>query len=268
MSVVLAEDRALIRISGDDRIAFLQGLVTNDARRIAPGQAVYAALLTPQGKYLADFLMVADGDAVLLDADAAQAPGLIRRLSMYKLRSRVEIAADSRRVALFLNEPAPEGALWAADPRSAALGLRAYLDGPTADSLRVRAEPADAYDRIRISACIPAAGRDLTPDDSYILENNFDHIGGVNYRKGCYVGQEIVARMKHKAVLRKGLLRVALSGCVCEGDELFDESGKSAGRLGSVCGDVGLALLRLDRAEGALRAASGGTAIAFDHGAA
>ncbi|TKW68540.1 MAG: folate-binding protein YgfZ [Paracoccus denitrificans] len=225
-------DRRLLRVSGPDRVDFLQGLVTNDVRR-AP---VYAALLTPQGKYLSDFFIIPDGeDALLLDVGAEQADDLLRRLSMYKLRAKVEIAEDPRKVTRGAG-PAPDGAI--ADPRDPALGWRSYgvLPGDGTD-----------WDAQRVAMLVPEAGAELIPNDSYILEMGFERLHGVDFRKGCFVGQEVTARMKHKTELKKGLRRVSLEGPVPPGTPILTADGREAGTIHTQSDGRGIAYLRFDR---------------------
>jgi len=253
----VADDRTVLRLGGEDVRAFLQGLVTNDIGRLAPGRAVYAALLTPQGKYLFDFFLVADGDDVLLDVKADRAQALAQRLAMYRLRARVTIAAAGVEVALGLGpapDLAPDAALVVADPRDPALGWRAYV--PDAAALVAAMPPLDParLTALRIERAVPETGVELLPDDSYILEMGFERLNGVDFRKGCYVGQEVTARMKHKTELRKGLARVRLDGpAPAPGAEITAE-GRPAGALLSAAGDAALAYLRFDRARGEMRA--------------
>lgn len=232
-----ATDRQVFEITGADRIGFLQGLVTNDVSRLGDG-IVYAALLSPQGKYLADFFLVGRGEAVLLDAKADQAAALVRRLMMYRLRADVRIEPSPLHVLRGLGEP-PEGAL--ADPRDPRLGWRMYT---TAEG----AAPALDWDAIRVAAAVPEAGIELLPEDSYILEMGFERLHGVDFRKGCYVGQEVTARMKHRTELRKGLVRVQVEGPAAPGTEITSGT-RAAGRLLTRAGDAALAWLRLDRTE-------------------
>lgn len=233
-------DRRLLRISGADAKSFLQGLLTNDVNKLDQG-LVYTAMLTPQGKYLADFFLAADGDAILLDTDAAQTDMLAKRLTMYRLRADVTISEDARSVSRGLS-PLPEGGY--ADPRSAALGWRAY-EGQTGDNTD--------WNALNVAHIIPSAGIELTPD-SFLLEMGFERINGVDFKKGCYVGQEVTARMKHKTELRKGLAQVNITGSAPIGTEITTEAGKPAGTLFSQSGSKALAYLRFDRAAGPLNA--------------
>jgi folate-binding protein YgfZ len=232
--------RKVLRISGSDRVEFLQGLVTNDVSGLESG-LVYAAMLTPQGKYLADFFLVPAGDEILLDVDADLAPMLAQRLSMYKLRADVQIADTDIVPARGLGDT-PEGGL--ADPRTQALGWRAY-DG------RATQEGVD-WDAMHVAHQVPRSGAELGPD-SYILEMGFERLNGVDFRKGCYVGQEVTARMKHKTELRKGLALVEIDGAAAPGTAI-EKDGKAVGTLHSRAGDQALAYLRFDRAQGALSA--------------
>ncbi len=241
-----ARDRAVLRLSGADAREFLQDLVTNDVDKAAPDRAVYAALLTPQGKYLFDFFVLADDDELLLDVAAADAPALAQRLAMYRLRRKVEIAATDLKVGLVW-DGGEEGV---PDPRDPALGRRVY----SIDPIEENATMAE-YDALRVKLGAPQSGVELVRDETYILEAGFERLKGVDFRKGCFVGQEIVARMKHKTELRKGLCRVSVTGeAPPPGTEVLDENGKIAGTLFTVAGGEGLAALRFDRAEGAMRA--------------
>ena len=225
----------VIRVAGPDAAKLLGDLVTN---RLPEKDALsYAALLTPQGKYLADFVMAREGDAILLSVHDDLAAGLAQRLSMYKLRSNATVEVTDMPVARGTGD-APEGAL--PDPRHPAMGW--HLFGGEGDD-------GTDWDEVRVENVIPEATFELIPNDSYILEHGFERLHGVDFRKGCYVGQEIVARMKHKTTLRKGLARVALDGPAAPGTEITAD-GKPAGTLHTVSGDRALAYLRFDRMEG------------------
>ena len=240
-----ATDRRIYQITGADALPFLQGLTSNDVLPLAksPG-IVWTALLTPQGKYLADFFVVNTGETLLLDIKDSLADTTLRRLTMYKLRSDVAFG-PSALVAIRGLGPAPADAL--PDPRHEALGWRAYRslgDAPQID-----------WDAIRVAHVIPESGIELIPDDSYLLENGFERLNGVNFRKGCYVGQEVTARMKHKTELRKGLTRVTIEGQAPVGTEVL-AAGKVVGRLFTQSGTHALAHLRLDQAKGVMTAGS------------
>jgi folate-binding protein YgfZ len=236
------DDRAVLQITGEDRTQFLQGLVSNDVRKLDQG-LVYAALLNPQGKYLADFFMVPAAEAILIDVHRDLAKGLAQRLAMYKLRAKVEIAESPLLVRRGLGK-APEGAF--SDPRHTALGWRLYSEEPGG-------APSIDWDAVRVAHCIPETGRELG-SETYILEAGFERLHGVDFRKGCYVGQEVTARMKHKTELRKGLATIDIEGAAQEGAEIT-RGGRPAGVLHTRAGDRAIAYLRFDRAGPDMQAA-------------
>ncbi|WP_420862617.1 YgfZ/GcvT domain-containing protein [Algirhabdus cladophorae] len=234
----MTNTRKLFDIQGTDRVSFLQGLVTNDVRE----GLVYAALLTPQGKYLADFFLLGTDERILLDIDASIADQTVQRLSMYKLRADVTIEPSEMKVQRGLGE-APDGAI--ADPRNDALGWRYYAPDAGPD------HEID-WTALHVAHCVPQTGIELTPD-SYILEAGFEQLSGVDFRKGCYVGQEVTARMKHKTELRKGLTKVKVTGAAPTGTPILSGS-KEAGVLYSQAAGEGIAYLRFDRAKGEMTA--------------
>jgi tRNA-modifying protein YgfZ len=239
-------DRTVWSLTGKDGLGFLQGLVSNDLRPLeqAPG-LIWTAFLTPQGKYLADFFVVRTAEGqLLIDIAASLGPDTLRRLTMYRLRADVQIAPTVLFVQRGLGDP-PAGAR--PDPRHPALGWRKWTDEPGSD-------PVIDWDRIRVEHLIPESGVELIPDDSYILEAGFERLHGVDFRKGCYVGQEVTARMKHKTELRKGLVRVAVEGVARVGTPITTEDGKLVGALYTQSGGFGIAYLRFDRADGILKA--------------
>jgi hypothetical protein len=239
-------NRTVLGLTGKDATGFLQGLVTNDTRALnhAPG-IVWTALLTPQGKYLADFFVVRTANgALLIDIATPLAADTLRRLTLYRLRADVQISPVPLHVLRGLG-PAPEGAL--PDPRHPALGWRAWSD--VAGS-----EPVIDWDQIRVDHLIPESGVELIPEDAFILEHGFERLHGVDFRKGCYVGQEVTARMKHKTELRKGLVRVVMEGAAPVGTEITGQDDKPAGTLFTQSGGFGMAYLRYDRANGILKA--------------
>lgn len=232
--------RTIIRISGADTQHFLQGLVSNDVSRLSEGP-VYAALLTPQGKYMADFFLVPEDKDVLLDIDATLAPTVLPRLNMYKLRADVTLTETDMAVMRGTG-PAPEGAVM--DPRHEAMGWRLYgAEG---------GDDGSDFDAIRVAHCIPETGIELTPD-TFILEAGFERLNGVDFRKGCYVGQEVTARMKHKTELRKGLAVVDIDGAAPVGTPIMAGE-KEAGTLFTQSGGRAIAYLRFDRAKGPMTA--------------
>ena len=230
--------RSIIRVSGDDPHKFLQGLVSNDLRKLARDGIVYAALLSPQGKYLADFFVVAQEDgAILIDVAEPLAQDLLKRLSLYKLRAPITLEQIELPVSRG-TVPAPEGAV--PDPRHDALGWRLYG----------RALPDDGtdWDAIRVAHCIPESGVELVPNETFILEAGFERLNGVDFVKGCYVGQEVTARMHHKTALRKGFATVAIDGATPVGSEITAGQ-KSVGQIFTQSNGRAIAFLRFDRAQ-------------------
>lgn len=228
-------DRTVLTLTGSDRISFLQGLVTNDVTKADAG-LVYTALLTPQGKFIADFFVTATADALLVDVASSHAATLAGRLTMYRLRADVQITQSPLIVSRGTG-PAPAGAR--PDPRHTALGWRLYGDTDCSD--------ATDWDSLRVTHLIPETGIELTPD-TYILEAGFEALNGIDFKKGCYVGQEIAARMKHKTELKKGLRRVRITGTATPGDTITSND-RPAGTLHTVAGDHAIAYLRFDRTE-------------------
>ena len=238
-----ASDRSVLEVSGDDRLDFLKGLITRDP---VPSGLVYSAMLTPQGKFLFDFFALQQDDSVLLDVAADRAQALAQRLGLYKLRAKVTIAPTDLVVLRGLGDP-PSGAH--PDPRDPDLGWRACVPPEHAEI----AEAEVDWTARRVARAIPEAGPDLTPEDSFILEWGFERMGGVDHRKGCYVGQEVTARMKHKTELRKGLEVVAIDGDAPVGTPV-EVDGKVVGKLHSQGGGRALVHLRYDRAQPVMRA--------------
>jgi folate-binding protein YgfZ len=235
--------RRILSVSGSDARTFLQTLVTNDVDRVDHG-LVYAALLTPQGKYIADFFLSLRGEAILIDVAESRADALQRRLTMYKLRADVKLDTERLHVHRGLGTPPEDGF---ADPRHPGLGWRAYRSEPQSGD-RVD------WNALSVAYAVPEADVELT-DDTFILEAGFERLSGVDFRKGCYVGQEVTARMKHKTELRKGLARVAVDGEAKAGTPITC-GGKPAGQLLRVAGNEGIAYLRFDRATGTMDAGS------------
>lgn len=243
MTTTTGADRTVLRISGEEARDFLQGLVTNDVQKLDAGGLVYAAILTPQGKYIADFLLAPEPDgAVLMDLATSLAETVQKRLRLYKLRAKVDIAETDLKVRRGTG-PAPENAF--ADPRDARLGWRLYGSEGGDDG--------SDWDALRVAACIPESGVELTPE-SFILEAGFERLNGVDFRKGCYVGQEVTARMHHKTELKKGLATVEVEGATPPGTPIENADGKAAGTLHTQAGGRAIAYLRYDRAGEAMTA--------------
>jgi len=239
---LIERETLLLEGPQDEQLDFLQSLVTNDVEAATSEKLIYAALLTPQGKYLSDFLIrrTAAGDYAL-DVAPAQAEALVKRLTMYKLRRPITIKREVARVAVVWGGEAPVNGL--IDPRDPKLGWRVY-DNP--DAAAALTETGD-YDLHRLKLAVPESDKDLIANDTYILEAGFERMNGVDFKKGCYVGQEIVARMKHKTELRKGYALVSVSGEVPTGEPIKTSENKPAGVIYSTRDGLGLALVRFDR---------------------
>ena len=258
--------RGVIEISGEDRVPFLQGLVSNDVTKAAANRAIYAALLTAQGRYLFDFFIIARGDALCMDAEASRLAELQRRLSMYKLRSKVSLSNASERfaVAAAWGDGTPQalglgpdsnaakefaGGVAYLDPRLAALGARFLLPRENIDAVGqagFAASDVGSYDRHRLALGVPDGARDLVPDKALLMESGFDELNGIDWQKGCYMGQELTARMKYRALVKKRLLPVTIEGGDAAPGTAITQDGSEAGEMLSARDGRGLALLRLD----------------------
>lgn len=260
--------RGVLAVGGPDRVSFLQGLVSNDVARVSEGRAVWAALLTAQGKYLHDFCIAARGEELLLDCEAARRDDLLRRLRPYRLRAQVtlEDRTDALAVSALVGTAAPAalelpaepgaartvaGGTAFVDPRHAALGLRLILpreDGGTALAGFRQGGEAD-WDSARLALGVPDGSRDLVPEKSILLENGFDELHGVAWDKGCWMGQELTARTRYRGLIRKRLLPVEVCGPLpAPGTPVFLGE-REAGEMRSGHGGQALALLRLEEVE-------------------
>lgn len=267
-SYVILAERGLVSVAGGDACEFLQGLISNDVTKAGPGRALHAAFLTPQGKYLHDFFIVQVGDALILDCERAD--DLIRRLKLYKLRSRVDIEdrtgtltaaalfGEGTNDALGLDGEAGSALSFAGgvaymDPRLADAGARAILEKEGAASALSDAgfkpAAADDYDSLRLGLGLPDGSRDLTVEKSILLENGFDELNGIDWDKGCYMGQELTARTKHRALIRKRLMPVEIEGATPAPGTPILLDGAEAGVMCSAQGGIGLALMRLEHME-------------------
>jgi len=244
MPIALLASRGVVEVTGEDRTTFLQGLVSNDVTTATPGRAVWAAMLTPQGKWQADFFLLADGPRLLLDCEAAQAAPLVQRLGRFRLRSKVvlrDASADFHVAAAWDGTRPPEGAIAAPDPRLPEAGWRILAPTPPATD----ATEAD-WDRHRLSLGLPDGSRDLEAEKSVLLEGGFDELGGVSWSKGCYMGQELTARTKYRGLLKRRLVPVAVEGAVPPPGTPVLRAGVEVGELRSGRDGLALALLRLD----------------------
>lgn len=260
-------DRAVLSVSGDDRASFLQGLISNDIGKAGPDHALWAAFLTPQGRFLYDLFIVEHGGAFLIDVEAARAEEFRKKLSLYKLRAKVVIALTDLSVFAVMNadaldlgdhpgaaRPFGDGIAYV-DPRLASVGARVLLASPETLIAAGMAEADFAtWDQNRIEAGLPDGSRDMVVDKALLLENGFDELGGVDFEKGCYMGQELTARTKYRGLVKKRLLPVIIDGPAPEAGTPLLAGEAEAGEMRSSCGDVGLALVRLEFLGQTLRA--------------
>jgi tRNA-modifying protein YgfZ len=238
----------VIEVGGEDRITFLQGLVSNDVTEATPGRAVWAALLTPQGKYLADFFILADGDRLLLDAEGSQVPMLVQRLSRFRLRSKVTIRVVEELSVYAAWDGEPEAAaVMSRDPRLPEAGWRLLSASPLPTSAT-----EDAFDRHRLALGLPDGTRDLEAEKTVLLEAGFDELHGVSWTKGCYMGQELTARTKYRGLVKRRLVPVTVEGPLPEPGAPVLRGGTEIGTMRSGRDGIGLAVLRLDALGGPL----------------
>ncbi|HEY4942503.1 MAG TPA: hypothetical protein VII56_13830 [Rhizomicrobium sp.] len=251
------EDRAVIAITGPEARSFLQGLITNDVEKLSPGKGLYAALLTPQGKILFDFFLAEGDGAILIDCAAAARDALLKRLSLYKLRAKVTLEARQQ-LAVLAMDAAVTSAISYPDPRVPAMGFRGVI---------ARAEmPADVtpvadYHARRLALGVPE-GADFGSDRMFALDADLDELHAVDFAKGCYVGQELTARMKHRGTARKRLLVFEAEGAATAG-AMVRAGDKDIGEIAFAYGTRGFALIRLDRLDEAGGAAllTGGVSV-------
>ena len=268
MKAALLPDRGVVKVAGGDAAKFLDGLVTADLDKVTGGNARYAGLLTPQGKIIADFIVVkaAEENHYFLDCPRALAPTLVQRLNFYKLRAKVIVEDLSETLAVMAvwDGAGTRGpGLCYADPRLGALGLRCMLSthiaGKTA-AAEVGAMLADAadYEAHRIALGVPRGGSDFIYNDAFPHEADMDQLGGVDFEKGCFVGQEVVSRMEHRGTARTRVVPVAFDGPPPEAGVSVTAGDSTLGMMGSGSGVIGrgLATLRLDRVADAMASAT------------
>ena len=245
------DDRALICVEGDDARSFIQGLVTCDVDTLKTGELAFGALLSPQGKILFDFFLLASLEGFIVDIDRSMADDLIKKLTFYKLRSKVEIRPLGIKTKIFaiwqddtgLRNVAANGLL-ITDPRLSRMGMRAYIrDTPT----NVRFASLEDWHEHRIGLGMPHGGIDFTFGDAFPHDALMDQFDGVNFQKGCFIGQEVVSRMQHRGTARKRILKVSALNPLPASDTDIMVDGKPCGKLASTSGTNGLAVVRLDR---------------------
>jgi folate-binding protein YgfZ len=257
-SFALLPFRSVIALTGPDRVEFLQGLISNDTTKVAADKAIWAALLTPQGRFLNDmFVAEGGGETLLLETERERAAALARKLSMYTLRSKVKVEdrAASMEVAVVFGDEAEkalgiEKCISYIDPRLPGLGVRVLAAAGEAAAILgshgfTPATTAD-YDALRLSLGVPDGSRDLPPEKALLLESGFDELNGVDWKKGCYMGQELTARTKYRGLVKKRLFPVRLDGPLPAPGTLIERDGQEVGEIRSGLGDRALAMLRLD----------------------
>jgi folate-binding protein YgfZ len=273
----LLDGRGVLAVSGPDCRPFLQGLVSNDINKVGPARARYAALLTAQGRYLHDFIIAAAEGAIWIDAEALRLADLRRRLSVYRLRAKVSfdehpelaVAAIFGGGALarlgLAAEPGSArpfaGGVVFTDPRLAALGARAILPRAAARAALCAAGLREgefaSYDRLRLGLGVPDGSRDLVPEKSLLLESGFDELNGIDWQKGCYIGQELTARTRYRGLVRRRLVPVKIDGAVPPPGTAVTSDGREIGEMRSGGTGLGLALLRLEAMGGDSRLDAG-----------
>ena len=264
MKAALLPDRGVIKVAGDDARKFLNGLVSNDMGKVAPGQARFAALLTPQGKIIVDFIVAEaepdDGGGFFLDCPRALAPALKDKLTFYKLRAKVtvdDLSAVLGVMAVWDGAGSSEFGLSYADPRLPALGSRTILPpelvAEAAADLGATLGDAEAYQAHRIALGVPRGGADFVYGDTFPHEADMDQLGGIDFEKGCYVGQEVVSRVEHRGSARRRVVPVAYEFAPISGLPVMAGE-KEVGTLMSAVKGHGLAFMRLDRVADALAA--------------
>jgi tRNA-modifying protein YgfZ len=238
-------DRGVLVIAGKDRVAFLQGLVSNDVSDVAPGRAVWAALLTAQGKWLADFFILAGGERLLLDCEHAQTAMLVTRLLRYRLRAEVEIADASMEFCVYAAwgaKPVPSDDVIAApDPRLPEAGWRLLSRTPLATNASF-----EDWDFHRLALGLPDGSRDLESERTLLLEAGFEELAGVSWSKGCYMGQELTARTRYRGLIKRRLVPVLVSGPLPPSSTPVERNGAARGSMRSGRRELGLASLRID----------------------
>jgi hypothetical protein len=259
-------DRGVVEVAGPDAVTFLQGLATNDVAKVQAGRAVYAALLTPQGKVIYDFLIaVAPDGALWLDCVKAHAADLSARLRKYKLRAKVTVTDRTNDLTVFAlsHPPTNSRGVVFEDPRLPQLGIRAVVPGSDTTSIESEFEGRDAaeYEARRLALGVPNAATDIPPETQFPLDCNFEELHGVDFEKGCYVGQELTARMKHRATARRRMLPVNATTALPPAGTVLKMGNSDVGEMRGSVGPRGMALVRLDRLGNAEEATADGVTV-------
>ena len=260
MKAALLPDRGVVKVAGLDARKLLNGLVTADMVKVTPARPCFAALLTPQGKIIVDFIVVGDDESFFLDCPRALATTLVERLKFYKLRAKVVIEDVSETVVVMAIWDGGAPAHWGVpypDPRLPELGLRCISPPPPADAAAAfgaQLVDAAAYEAHRIALGVPAGGLDFAYGDAFPHEADMDQLNGVDFQKGCFVGQEVVSRMEHRGSARTRVVPVIFAGAAPSAGIAVTADGKPVGTMGAAAAGRALAMLRLDRVAEALAA--------------
>ena len=255
MNIAYLPDRAVLEVSGEEAEHFLDNILTCEVAGLATGEARFGALLTPQGKILFDFFLIKTESGFWLDTPDYLANDFLKRLMFYRLRAKVDLVKlENVHVTAHLFPQEPRGNFFIIDPRHADMGWRVYDEN-------LQDENKDVYLQRRISLCVPEGGRDFEYGDAYPHEVLMDQFGGVDFKKGCYVGQEVVSRMQHRGTTKKRVIKVSSESPLPEKGTTIIADGKPAGTLGSALDNEGLALLRLDRVHAADTVEAAGVTI-------
>jgi tRNA-modifying protein YgfZ len=263
MKAALLPDRGVAKVAGEDARLFLNGLLTADINKVSPQRAAFAALLTPQGKIIVDCIVAEapteDGGGFFLDCPRALTSALVGKLNFYKLRAKVMVEDLSETLgvlAVWAGDGSTEYGLGYADPRLPALGLRVmippHLAQEAAADLGAELVDAKHHEAHRIALGVPRGGLDFTYGDAFPHETDMDQLSGVDFAKGCYVGQEVVSRIEHRGSARTRIVPVAYEGFAPDAGAVVTASEKTVGTLGSTADGRGLAMLRLDRVADAM----------------
>ncbi len=238
--------RSLIKITGNDRKSFLQGLISNDINKLETQPLLYACLLTPNGKFLHDFFIFEKNNILHIECEGGdRAKHLLKLLTIYKLRADIKLELiESQEVYTLIGTPAQQPSSLYRDPRHPDMGFRAY--DKTAIPPATPEKAFSAWDIHRIKLCIPDGSRDMIPEKSTLLECNIDKLNGISYEKGCYLGQELTARMHYRGLTKKSLFTVESKNLPENGEPILNEDGKTVGEMRSSCKNYGLALIKKD----------------------
>jgi folate-binding protein YgfZ len=277
-SHVILHDRGLLKVSGDDAIDFLQGLVTNDVSKAAPGRALYSAMLSPQGKYLYDFFIIHMNGELAIDCESGRLGEFKRKLNMYKLRSKVQLTEINQAfiVSAFIGDNVAEalqlnnsegvaksflGGIAFIDPRVAGIGGRAVIPRENAEGKLIEsgfsAGNPEEYESLRLSLGLPDGSRDMVVDKAILLENGFQELNGIDWEKGCYMGQELTARTHYRGLIKKRLMPVQIEGPLPAPGTAVMLGDKNVGEMRSGNAERGLALIRLEQFKDVLKSGEG-----------